>query len=41
MEALGVGATTRASLGIYNDEIDIDAFVAAIEAAQKMFRRKA
>jgi cysteine desulfurase / selenocysteine lyase len=40
MEVLGVGATTRASLGIYNDESDIDAFVAAIEAAQKMFKRK-
>jgi len=39
LEVLGVGATTRASLGIYNDESDIDAFAAAIQAAQKMFKR--
>jgi len=39
MEVLGVGATTRASLGIYNDESDIDAFAAAIQAAQTMFKR--
>jgi cysteine desulfurase/selenocysteine lyase len=39
MERLGIGATTRASFGIYNDERDIDAFVAAIRAAQKTFKR--
>jgi cysteine desulfurase / selenocysteine lyase len=39
MERLGLGATTRASFGIYNDERDIDAFVAAIQAAQKTFKR--
>jgi cysteine desulfurase/selenocysteine lyase len=39
MDVLGIGATTRASLGIYNDESDIDAFAAAIKAAQTMFKR--
>jgi cysteine desulfurase / selenocysteine lyase len=39
MERLGLGATTRASFGIYNDERDIDAFVAAIQVAQKTFKR--
>lgn len=39
MERLGIGATTRASFGIYNDERDVDAFVAAIRAAQKTFKR--
>jgi cysteine desulfurase/selenocysteine lyase len=39
LEVLGVGATTRASLGLYNDESDIDALARAIEAAQKMFKR--
>src|ERR1700730_11749499 len=39
LDVLGIGATTRASLGIYNDESDIDAFAAAIKAAQKMFKR--
>ena len=38
LEVLGLGATTRASLGIYNDESDIDALAAAIAAAQKMFK---
>ena len=38
LEALGAGATTRASLGIYNDESDIDALVQGIQAAQKMFK---
>jgi cysteine desulfurase / selenocysteine lyase len=37
LEKLGLAATTRASLGVYNDERDIDALVRAIEAAQKMF----
>jgi cysteine desulfurase / selenocysteine lyase len=39
MDKLGLAATTRASLGVYNDESDIDALAAAIEAAQEMFRR--
>ncbi|MBV8737800.1 MAG: cysteine desulfurase [Alphaproteobacteria bacterium] len=38
LDKLGVGATTRASLGVYNDERDIDALVDAIEAAREMFR---
>jgi len=38
LDKLGLGATTRASLGVYNDERDIDALAAAIEAAQEMFR---
>src|SRR6266851_1092471 len=37
MEKLGLAATTRASLGIYNDESDIDALAAAIRAAQDLF----
>jgi cysteine desulfurase/selenocysteine lyase len=39
MEKLGVHATTRASLGIYNDESDIDKLAEAIKAAQTMFAR--
>jgi len=39
LEKLGVHATTRASLGIYNDESDIDQLAAAIKAAQTMFAR--
>jgi cysteine desulfurase / selenocysteine lyase len=39
MDKLGLGATTRASFGVYNDERDIDAFAAAIRSAQKMFKR--
>src|SRR5215472_16135060 len=38
LEALGHPATTRASLGVYNDPADIDALVAAIETATEMFR---
>jgi cysteine desulfurase/selenocysteine lyase len=38
LEVLGLGATTRASLGIYNDESDLDALARALEAAQKMFK---
>ncbi len=37
MEKLGIHATTRASLGIYNDEGDIDRLVAAVKAAQAIF----
>ena len=39
LDRLGMAATTRASLGIYNDESDIDALAAAIAAAQAMFTR--
>ncbi len=39
MERLGVAGTTRASLGVYNDERDIDALAAAIEAAREIFLR--
>jgi cysteine desulfurase/selenocysteine lyase len=38
LDKLGLGATTRASLGVYNDERDIDALADAIEAAREMFR---
>jgi cysteine desulfurase/selenocysteine lyase len=38
LDKLGLAATTRASLGVYNDEGDIDALAAAIEAAQAMFK---
>ncbi|MDE2165499.1 MAG: cysteine desulfurase [Alphaproteobacteria bacterium] len=37
MDKLGLAGTTRASLGIYNDERDIDALAAALTAAQKLF----
>ena len=37
IEKLGYPATTRASLGVYNDESDIDALAAAIEAGREMF----
>jgi cysteine desulfurase/selenocysteine lyase len=39
MDKLGLAATTRASLGVYNDESDIDALAKAIVAAQEMFSR--
>jgi cysteine desulfurase/selenocysteine lyase len=39
MDKLGLAATTRASLGVYNDESDIDALAGAISAAQEMFAR--
>jgi cysteine desulfurase/selenocysteine lyase len=38
LDKLDLAATTRASLGVYNDESDIDALVDAIQAAQAMFR---
>jgi cysteine desulfurase / selenocysteine lyase len=38
MEKLGLAATARASLGVYNDEGDIDALAEAIRDAQRMFR---
>ena len=39
MDRLCVPATTRASFGIYNDESDVDALVAAIKAAKELFGR--
>jgi cysteine desulfurase / selenocysteine lyase len=38
MTKLGLSGTVRASLGVYNDESDIDRLVEAIEAAKEMFR---
>jgi cysteine desulfurase/selenocysteine lyase len=37
MDSLGLSGTTRASLGVYNDERDIDRLVAAVEAAREIF----
>jgi selenocysteine lyase/cysteine desulfurase len=39
MERLGLSGTTRASLGVYNDESDIDRLADALEAAREMFAR--
>jgi len=39
MERLGLSGTTRASLGVYNDEADVDQLAAAIEATREMFAR--
>lgn len=39
MDKLGLGATTRASFGVYNDERDVDAFAVALQAARKAFKR--
>ncbi|MGB8364045.1 MAG: aminotransferase class V-fold PLP-dependent enzyme [Rhizomicrobium sp.] len=37
MEKLGLPATARASFGVYNDETDVDALIAAVESAQAIF----
>ncbi|HEY7437865.1 MAG TPA: SufS family cysteine desulfurase [Acidimicrobiia bacterium] len=37
MRVLGVPATTRASLYVYNDEADVDALVDSLEGAEKFF----
>ena len=37
MRRLGVNATTRASIYLYNDEQDIDALVAGLDGVRKMF----
>ena len=37
MRRLGVPATARASLGPYNDRADVDALVAALAQARKIF----
>jgi len=39
MDKLGLAGTVRASLGVYNDEADIDRLVAAVEACREMFLR--
>ena len=38
MEKLDLAGTVRASLGVYNDEADIDRLAAAIEACREMFK---
>jgi cysteine desulfurase/selenocysteine lyase len=38
MEKLGLAGTVRASLGVYNDESDIDRLAEAVEACREMFR---
>ena len=37
MRVLGVGATARASLYVYNDESDVDALADALESAGQFF----
>jgi cysteine desulfurase/selenocysteine lyase len=37
MRRLGVGATARASLYVYNDEADVDALGDALEATSSFF----
>jgi cysteine desulfurase / selenocysteine lyase len=37
MRCLGVGATARASVGVYNDRSDIDALVDAVQAGREVF----
>jgi cysteine desulfurase/selenocysteine lyase len=37
MRCLGVGATARASVGVYNDRSDIDALVDALAAGRRVF----
>jgi len=39
MERLGLSGTTRASLGVYNDESDIERLADALQAAREMFSR--
>jgi cysteine desulfurase/selenocysteine lyase len=37
MRCLGVGATARASLGVYNDAADVDALIGALQAGRDVF----
>src|SRR5580704_12520550 len=37
MRCLGVGATARASVGVYNDRTDIDALIDALQAGREVF----
>ncbi len=39
-ERLGVSSSVRASLGLYNDKEDIDAFIAALEKAVSFFKKR-
>ena len=39
MEKLGIAGTVRASLGVYNDEADVDRLAKAVEACREMFVR--
>jgi cysteine desulfurase/selenocysteine lyase len=39
MDWFGLSGTTRASLGVYNDERDVDRLAMAIETAREMFAR--
>ncbi|MGE5271978.1 MAG: aminotransferase class V-fold PLP-dependent enzyme [Thiohalocapsa sp.] len=39
MDKLGLAGTVRASLGVYNDEADLDRLAEAIAACQRMFSR--
>ena len=38
--ALGVQATCRASLGLYNGDADVDRFLEAVETARRRITRK-
>jgi cysteine desulfurase/selenocysteine lyase len=37
MRCLGVSATARASVGVYNDQSDIDALIDALQAGREVF----
>jgi cysteine desulfurase/selenocysteine lyase len=37
MRCLGVGATARASVGVYNDRADVDALIDALQAGREVF----
>ena len=37
MRCLGVSATARASVGVYNDHSDIDALIQALLAGREVF----
>ena len=37
MRCLGVSATARASVGVYNDATDVDALVDALQAGRAVF----
>ena len=39
MDKLGIPGTVRVSLGVYNDEADIDRLAEAVEACREMFER--
>ena len=37
MRCLGVGATARASLGVYNERADVEALLAGLERGRAIF----